>query len=103
MRSLELSKRNAKNIVVMVIALAIILAVVIGFVRMLVIQQGQIHRQSEQIKNLEMEIQAEKERLEAIEEEQSQVSTDEYIEGVARDKLGMTDPDEKVFVDVSGK
>ncbi len=103
MKSLKLSKQNVKGIVLVAVILAILLAIVIGFVRMLVIQQGQMMRQNEQIENLEQEIKAEQDRLEALEQEKSQVATDEYIEGVARDKLGMTDPDEKVFVDVSGK
>ena len=37
--------------------------------------------------------------LEWIEEEKAQVGTDEYIEKVARDKLGMCKEDEKIFID----
>lgn len=34
-----------------------------------------------------------------IDEEKAQVGTDEYIEKVAREKLGMCKEDEKIFVD----
>lgn len=103
MKSLKLSKKDARKYTLPAILLAIALIVVGGFLRVLFIQQGQIMEQNAQIKDLEAQIKVEQEKLADIKEEQGKVSTDEYIEGVARDKLGMTDPDEKVFIDVSGK
>lgn len=46
---------------------------------------------------LDMEIQAEKQRSEEIEELKEYVQTDEFIRNTAREKLGMADPEEIIF------
>lgn len=46
---------------------------------------------------LNQEIEKEKERSSEVEEYQEYVQSDEYVKDVAREKLGLVDPDEIVF------
>ena len=48
-------------------------------------------------------IEYENQRIKEIDEVAEKVGTDEYIEKVAREKLGMIKSDEIVFVDISGQ
>ncbi|MBO5059637.1 MAG: septum formation initiator family protein [Clostridia bacterium] len=48
-------------------------------------------------------IEYENRRIEEIDSMMQKVGTDEYIEKVAREKLGMIKSDEIVFVDISGQ
>ncbi len=48
-------------------------------------------------------IEYEKRRIEEIDSTMQKVGTDEYIEKIAREKLGMIKSDEIVFVDISGQ
>ena len=68
-----------------------------------VIQQPQIAENEKQIKMLQEKIEYEKNRIEEVEALKDKVDTDEYIEKVAREKLGMIRRDEIVFIDVSGQ
>lgn len=45
----------------------------------------------------------ENQRIEEIDSMTEKVGTDEYIEKIAREKLGMIKADEIVFVDISGQ
>lgn len=45
----------------------------------------------------------EEQRIKEIDEVTQKVGTDEYVEKVAREKLGMIKSDEIVFVDISGQ
>ena len=66
-------------------------------------QQPHITKNEEEIAKLEEKIEYEKKRAEEVESMKAKVDTDEYIEKVAREKLGMIKRDEIVFVDVSGQ
>lgn len=66
-----------------------------------IIQQPQILKNKEEIKALEEALEYEDERVEEVERLTEIVGTDEYIEKIAREKLGMVKEDEKLFVDVS--
>ena len=83
------------------VLLALLLAVGL-FVKALISQEVRIQQYRSETKELEQAIAQEESRLEQVEAEQEKVNTDEYIEGVARDKLGLVKPDEQVFIDVSG-
>ena len=58
------------------------------------------HEKAEQ---LDYDISCENQRIEEINRMTETVGTDEYIEKVAREKLGMIKSDEIVFVDISGQ
>ena len=66
-------------------------------------QVPQILKNKEDIKVLEDAIAYEDERVEEVERLNEIVGTEEYIEKIAREKLGMVKEDEKLFVDVSKK
>ena len=66
-----------------------------------IMQQPQILENKEEIARLSEEIDYEKARQEEVENVRESVDTDEYIERIAREKLGMIKANEKIFVDVS--
>lgn len=68
-----------------------------------IMQQPEITKNEEKIAKLQEQIEYEKKRAEEVEIMKSKVDTDEYIEKVAREKLGMIKRDEIVFIDVSGE
>ena len=65
--------------------------------------QPQITENAAKIDQLQEQIEYEKKRIEEVEDLKTKVDTDEYIEKVAREKLGMIKRDEIVFIDVSGE
>lgn len=66
------------------------------------LNQPQITKNEAEIAELKEKIEYEKKRTEEVEELKTKVDTDEYIEKVAREKLGMIKRDEIVFIDISG-
>ncbi|MBE7044285.1 MAG: septum formation initiator family protein [Ruminococcaceae bacterium] len=66
-------------------------------------QQPKIIENEEQIEELRRKIEYEKQRIEEVEEMKTKVDTDEYIEKVAREKLGMIKRDEILFIDITGQ
>lgn len=66
-----------------------------------IMQQPEIIENKNEIANLNEEIEYEKIRQSEVEEMRESVDTDEYIERIARDKLGMIKENERIFVDVS--
>ncbi len=94
MHSTRKTKRAGKGkicISFMVLALAVIMSFQI--VRL-------YHRDAdyqEQREQLEEQLAEEQQRAEDLEEQQEYVGSDEYVEDVARSKLGMVYPDEILF------
>ena len=66
-----------------------------------IMQQPEILKNKEEISQLKEEIKYEEKRQEEVETMRENVETDEYIERIARDKLGMMKQNEKVFIDAS--
>ena len=62
-------------------------------------QSGTIKESKRILDNYNEDIKKQEEIALEIEEEKSQIGSDEYIEKVARDKLGMCKEDEKIFID----
>ena len=67
-----------------------------------VMQQPKILENQDRIADLQEKIEYEKQRMQEVDEMKDKVDTDEYIEKVAREKLGLIKDDEIVFIDVSG-
>lgn len=65
--------------------------------------QPEINANKQTIAELNAQIEAEKERQTEVDRMRENSDTDEYIEQVARDRLGMVKSDEIVFIDVSEK
>lgn len=93
----ELTKKE-KRIVAGVFAAAITVMLVKG-----VMQQPQIIQNEDKIAELHDKIDYEQKRMEEVDEMKEKVDTDEYIEKVAREKLGLIKNDEIVFIDISGE
>lgn len=66
-----------------------------------IMQQPQINKNREQIARLEEQIAYEQERQVEIENLKDKVNSDEYIEKMASEKLGLVKSTAKIFVDVS--
>ena len=67
------------------------------------LEQPKIAENQEQIAKLQEQIEYEKKKLEEVDELKGQVDSDEYIEKIAREKLGLIKQDEIVFIDIAGK
>lgn len=102
MSTKKATKRDLKSALMPLLILLVLLLAVGLFVKALISQEVKMRDYRSQARELEQQIAEEESHLEQVKEEQERVNTDEYIEGVARDKLGLVKPDEKVFVDVSG-
>ena len=66
-------------------------------------QQIKINKYNSQITMYNKDIESKKELTQYYEEKKADVSSDEYIEQVAREKLGLVKPYEKIFVDVNNQ
>ncbi len=68
-----------------------------------VLLQPDIEKNKEEIAKLNAEIAEQHKKLEELEELVKIVDTDEYIEKIAREKLGLIKENELIFIDVSGE
>ena len=93
---LKYAKKNNKKLKIVLLILVCCIMVIKG-----IIQQPQILENKAEIQRLKQEIEYEKSRQEDIQKMRENIETDEYIERIARDKLGMMKQNEKVFIDAS--
>ena len=77
----------------------IFIVVLIYAITTIIKQQKILNGYSVQEKNLKVEISEAKERQEQLNNEKENVNSLEYIETLAREKLGMYLPNERVYVD----
>lgn len=82
------------------IGLLCALAALIMIIRGISVQPD-INKNKQVISELEGEIESAKERQAEVDHMRENADSDEYIEKVARDTLGMVKSDEIVFIDVS--
>lgn len=73
-----------------------VLAAVLFVNSMNLYTRNQVYKQQE--KEISAQIEEEKEREKDIEKYEEYVKTDDYIRDVAEEKLGLTDPNEILFV-----
>lgn len=66
-------------------------------------QQPQIYANKQKIAKLQEQIEYEQTRQAEIDELSKKVNTDEYIEKVASEKLGLVKSNSKIFIDVSSE
>ena len=92
------AKKKRKNILVRLFAGAFLLYTVVSMVQLSL----QIHYKKEEKKLLETQIAAKLEDNEALASLLDSVSSEEYIEKIARDRLGYVSAGERVFVPVTG-
>ena len=64
-------------------------------------QQLKLNKYNSQIEMYEKEIESKHNLVEYYNNKKENITTDEYIESVAREKLGLVKPYEKVFIDAN--
>ncbi len=90
----HMSIKNTKKIKKIVLIIILIYAI-ITFVK----QQKILNAYNEQESNLKTQISEASEYQEKLNAEKENVNSPEYIESIAREKLGMYLPNERVYVD----
>lgn len=81
--------------------LAVAVTVVVLFAAMTVQRYGiktQLEVYGQRYENAEQDLEDEKDRTVKIDDEAEYINTDEYVEGVARERLGLVHETETVFV-----
>ncbi len=68
-----------------------------------VMHQPTITENREKIEALKLEITEQEKKIAELDELKTKVDTDEYIEKVAREKLGLIKENEIIFIDVAGE
>lgn len=68
---------------------------------LLISQQGILYAKQAQLDSINSKIQAEEENKEKLIRQSEEINSDESIEKIAREKLGMVKHGERVFVDVN--
>lgn len=82
----------------------ILLVVLVGWMLLKgVMQEPTKHAQQEEITSLNNQIEYETERQREVENLKDKVDSDDYIEKIASERLGLIPSNAKVFVDVSGE
>lgn len=66
-----------------------------------IMQRPQINRYREEIAVLEQKAEEERNRQAEIDDLKTKVNTDEYIERIASEKLGLVKSNAKIFLDIS--
>ena len=79
----------------------ILIALAIYIVGIFISQQKTLNAYSKEIKNYENQIENEQESQQSLEEMKENVNSPEYIEKIAREKLGMYLPNEKVYIHIT--
>lgn len=93
--AVSVKKRDKKNMIVMLVGGLVI----IYFVYTLITQQIAINKKNQELENLQTQIAEANEESDKLKTEIENLSDPEYIEKIAREKLGLVRPNERVFVD----
>ena len=89
------NKKNTKSLIIYLIIFAFVVAVSINAI---INQEGKKQEIKMQISQYEDELEKLKSEKEELIEQKEKINTDKYIENVARNKLDMFLPNEKVYV-----
>ena len=88
-------KKNKGTILKKLIFIAILIYAIVTFIQ----QQKVLNTYASQKENLDSQIAEAKDYQEELNEEKENVNSPEYIEAIAREKLDMYLPNERVYVD----
>ena len=78
----------------------IILAFLVYFVYTIIMQQRTLNSYATQKSEYNKEIEVAQDTNEDLQKMKDNINSDEYIEQIAREKLGMYYPNERVYIDV---
>lgn len=98
----EKTKKSTRKMTLKLTTIAL-LAVVLFFMIKGIMLQPQITENYDKISELKAQIEYEQQRADEVDALKENVDTDEYIEKIAREKLGMIRKDEIMFIDVTGE
>ena len=87
--------KNKNKLLKKLVFIAILIYAIITFIK----QQKILNAYDEQENNLKTQISEAKEYQDKLNEEKANVNSPEYIEAIAREKLDMYLPNERVYVD----
>lgn len=76
-------------------------AAFIYFAYTIIIQQNMIYSKNSEIRNIQAKIRKEQKTNDELKKQAEILNTDEFYEKVAREKLGLVKPGEKVFIDIN--
>ncbi|HHW31415.1 MAG TPA: septum formation initiator family protein [Clostridiaceae bacterium] len=82
------------------LSLILVTGFFIYFIITLIEQQRIINFKNNEAKNIRAKIQSEMQLNEELKKFKENLYSDEYIEKIAREKLGMVKPGEKIFFDI---
>ena len=89
------NKKNTKSLIIYLIIFAFVVAVSINAI---INQESKKQEIKMQISQYEDELEKQKSEKEELIEQKEKINTDKYIENIARNKLDMFLPNEKVYV-----
>lgn len=89
---MNLLKKHYK-LIVLVLIIAYVISIVIS-------QQKMLNSYNAEIKTLEKQIARQEETKESLDVIKDNIDSTEYIEQIAREKLGMYLPNERVYIDI---
>ena len=90
-------KKNIKKIFKKILLIGIIIYLIYIFFS----QQKMLNLYKADKENFQKEIAIEKEEQERLKQIKSNINSNEYIENIAREKLDMYLPNEKLYIDIS--
>ncbi len=89
------TRRRARTGRICITCMVLILAGILSFQIVRLYQKDMDYKEQEE--QLAEQLAEEEQRTEQLEEEENYVGTDDYVEDIARSKLGMVYPDEILF------
>ena len=92
--------KRKKSLLGIIFTIAIIAMSIYSMVTMIE-QQKILSAKNNELKSVQSQIDEESKTSEELKKQKENVNSDEYIERVAREKLGMVKYGEKIFVDVN--
>ncbi|HHV97131.1 MAG TPA: septum formation initiator family protein [Clostridiaceae bacterium] len=84
-----------------IIRVLILIVFILYFCHVIIEQQKIINNKLRALKEIEDKIREEELLREELQKEKEMLSSEEYIEKIARKKLGLVKPGEKIFIDVN--
>jgi len=79
----------------------VLIGFIIYFIFVFFEQQKVLYAKNIEMNNIQAKIKEEMELNEELKKQKEMLATDEYIEKVAREKLGMVKPGERIFIDIN--
>ncbi|MGI6776862.1 MAG: FtsB family cell division protein [Acetivibrionales bacterium] len=83
------------------LGIVVVICILVYFAFVLIDQQTVLNQYNKDLKNMDRKIAEQEEINSQLKKQKDMLDSDEYVEEIARTKLGMVKQGEKVFVDVN--